>query len=78
MRGGIRRVASGASITDVAVLAELERRLWDSLRESPDCVYEDTDSVILRDTPEAHRQVLLVEERRRLLFSGWRARREAG
>ena len=35
------------------LLAALSRKVQEPLRQSPDCIYWDTDSVCMKDTPES-------------------------
>jgi hypothetical protein len=44
------------------LLATLSRRAENPLRNSPDCLYQDTDSVVMRDTEESR---LIVSEFKR-------------
>jgi hypothetical protein len=46
--------SSGARLD---LLATLSRRAEDPLRNSPDCLYQDTDSVCMRDSEESRKLI---------------------
>lgn len=53
----------GRSLADeIERLATLSRAAEEPLRNSPDCLYQDSDSVFMQDTEEA-RQLLVVYKR---------------
>jgi hypothetical protein len=50
------------------LLATLSRTVQEPLRQSLDCLYQDTDSVCMRDTPGSHQLVAEMKQNLNRLY----------
>jgi hypothetical protein len=62
------KVMVGGVAARLEALAALSRKAERHLRSSPDCMYQDVDSVVVRDTPASRRAVVRMKRELNRLY----------